>query len=61
MRNAGIWMMIFGVGAFVLPYFGLQFKILNMLGDSLPMVAGGLAVVGGVLLALSFRGRPQAE
>jgi hypothetical protein len=61
MRNAGIWMMVFGVGAFVLPYFGLQFKILSVFGDSLPMIAGGLAVVGGVLLALSFRGGPQAE
>jgi hypothetical protein len=60
MRNAGIWMMVFGVGAFILPYFGLQFKILSIFGDSLPMIAGGLAVVGGVLLALSFRGGAQA-
>jgi hypothetical protein len=61
MRNAGIWFMVFGVGAFVLPYFGLQFKILNILGDALPMVAGGMAVVGAILLALSFRAAPQVE
>ena len=43
MRSAGIWMLVLGVGAFVLPYFGLQFKILSIFGDALPMVAGGNA------------------
>ena len=61
MRNAGIWMLVFGVGAFVLPYFGLQFKILSIFGDALPMVAGGLALVGGILLAMSLRAAPQAQ
>ena len=61
MRNTAIFLLVFGVGAFVLPMIGLQFKILSIFGDSLPMIAGGLAVVGGVLLALSFRGGPQAE
>jgi hypothetical protein len=60
MRNGGIWLLVLGVGAFVLPYFGLQFKILNVFGDALPMVAGGIAVVGAILLALSFRGGSQA-
>lgn len=61
MRSWGIWMVILGVGAFVLPYFGLQFKILNMFGEALPMVAGGLAVVGAVLLALSFRSTAEGS
>ena len=61
MRNAAIWMLVFGVGAFVLPYFGLQFKILSIFGEALPMIAGGLAVVGAVLLALSFRAAPEAQ
>jgi len=61
MRNAGIWLLVFGVGAFVLPYVGLQFKILSMFGDSLPMVAGGMAVAGAVMLALSFRSVPEAQ
>ena len=60
MRNSGIWLMVLGVGAFVLPYFGLQFKILSVFGEALPMVAGGVAVVGAVLVALSFRGGSQA-
>lgn len=61
MRSAGIWLMILGVGAFILPYFGLQFKILAIFGETLPLVASGMAVVGAVVLALSFRAAPQAE
>lgn len=61
MRSWGIWLVILGVGAFVLPYFGLQFKILAMFGEALPMVAGGVAVIGAVLLALSFRGGSEAS
>lgn len=60
MRNGGIWLLVLGIGAFILPYFGLQFKILNVFGDALPMVAGGIAVVGAVLLALSFRAGSHA-
>ena len=55
MRSWGIWLLVLGIGSFVLPYMGLQFKILSLFGEALPMVAGGMAVVGGVLLALSFR------
>ena len=61
MRNTGIWMMVFGVGAFVLPYMGLQFRILSIFGEALPMVAGGLAVVGAVLVGLSFRAAPETQ
>lgn len=61
MRSAGIWLLILGVGAFILPYFGLQFKILAIFGEALPLVAGGMAVAGAVMLALSFRAAPQAE
>ena len=61
MRSTGVWLLILGVGAFVLPYFGLQFKILSVFGEALPMVAGGMAVVGAIILALSFRGAPQPQ
>ena len=60
MRTWGIWLLVLGVGAFVLPYFGLQFKILAVFGDALPLVAGGVALAGGVLLALSFRAGSHA-
>ena len=61
MRSWGIWLLVLGAGAFVLPYLGLQFKILSLFGESLPMVAGGMAVVGAVLLGLSFRASGQQE
>ena len=61
MLSAGIWMLVLGIGAFVLPLMGLQFKILAVFGDSLPYVAGGLTAVGAVLLAMSFRGGPQPQ
>ena len=60
MRNGGIWLVVIGVGAFVLPYLGLQFKILSVFGDALPMVAGCVAVAGAVMVALSFRAGSQA-
>lgn len=60
MRTWGIWLLVLGVGAFILPYFGLQFKILNVFGEAQPMVAGGIAVVGAVMFGLSFRAGSQA-
>ncbi len=55
MRQWGTYLLIFGVGAFVLPMFGLQFKILSVFGDSLPLVAGAMAAAGGVMVGLSYR------
>jgi hypothetical protein len=53
-------LVVLGVGAFILPYFGLQFRILSIFGEALPLVAGGIAVVGAVLLGFSMRTAPQA-
>ncbi len=61
MRSWGIWLLVFGIGSFVLPFMGLQFKILSLFGESLPMVAGAMAVVGAVLLALSFRAAGEQQ
>lgn len=47
--------MILGVGSFILPLVGLQFRLLSLLGDSTPILGAMLAVAGGVLLALSYR------
>ena len=60
MRSWGTWLVVLGVGAFILPYFGLQFRILSIFGEALPLVAGGIAVVGAVLLGFSMRTAPQA-
>jgi len=61
MRSWGIWLLVLGIGAFVLPYMGLQFKILSLFGEALPMVAGAMAVVGAVMLALSFRAAAKQD
>lgn len=55
MRNTGVLLLVIGVGSFVLPMFGLQFKLLRVLGDATPYVGAGLAVVGGILLLVSLR------
>jgi hypothetical protein len=55
MRQWGMWLLIFGVGSFVLPMFGLQFKILNVFGESLPLIAGAMAVAGIAMVGMSYR------
>jgi uncharacterized membrane protein YgdD (TMEM256/DUF423 family) len=53
MRSWGIYLLIFGIGAFVLPMMGLQFKLLSLLGNATPLVAGLLILAGIILLVLS--------
>ncbi len=60
MRSWGLYCLLFGIGAFILPMMGMQFSILALFGDALPMVAGALIVLGVVLTALSFRQSPQS-
>lgn len=55
MRQWGIYLLIFGVGSFILPMFDLQFTILSLFGESLPLVAGAMAVAGAVMLGVSYR------
>ena len=52
MKNLGCFLMILGVGSFVLPLFGLQFKIMRLFGES-PTVAIIMAIVGIALFAMS--------
>jgi hypothetical protein len=55
MCSWGGTLLILGVGSFILPLVGLQFRLLSLLGDSTPILGAMLAVAGGVLLALSYR------
>jgi hypothetical protein len=54
MRNFGITLLILGIGSFILPYFGYQFKIFNSLGEYEKIVEIGVAVLGAVLIAVSI-------
>ena len=46
LKGTGTMLAFFGLGALVLPFFGLQFKILNLLGGFSWIVALVLIVVG---------------
>jgi len=53
MRSWGIYLLIFGIGSFLLPMMGLQFKLLSLLGNATPIVGAVLTVAGIALLVLS--------
>ena len=57
MRGWGIMLLILGIGSFVLPFLGVQFRLLAIFGIFAPVLGGILAVVGAVLLILSFQSR----
>ena len=59
MKKLGTYLLIFGIGSFVLPLVGLQFKIFNAMGESQGMVGAGAVVLGGLLLVMG--GRSEAE
>jgi uncharacterized membrane protein YeaQ/YmgE (transglycosylase-associated protein family) len=49
MKRLGWLLVILGVGSFILPFFGLQFKLMMLFGDS-PIVAIVMAIVGAIIL-----------
>lgn len=52
MQRFGIYLLILGIGAFLLPLTGYQFRLMSAFGDSQFIVAGAVAVVGLVLLVV---------
>jgi hypothetical protein len=60
MGRIGWLLTIFGVGTFVLPFLGLEFKVMRLFGDAAPIAAAIMAVVGIVLLVMARRNKaPQ--
>jgi hypothetical protein len=55
MKSWGVWLLILGIGSFILPVFGLQFALLNIFGESQVLAAIGMIIVGVVLLVVSSR------
>jgi DNA-directed RNA polymerase subunit RPC12/RpoP len=54
-RGIGCVLMVIGIGSFVIPLLGIQFRVVNFLGpEAAPIIGGLLAVVGLVLFALSY-------
>jgi uncharacterized membrane protein YeaQ/YmgE (transglycosylase-associated protein family) len=52
MKRLGWFLVILGVGSFILPLFGLQFKLMMLFGDS-PIAAIVMAIVGAIILVVS--------
>ena len=60
LRSWGITLSLLGIGSFILPYLGIQFKLVNLFGPAQSIVAGLLAVAGAVLLFASLTHNPLA-
>ncbi len=56
MKTLGTYLLIFGIGTFVLHMFGLQFKVMRIFGGSQTTAAIIFAAVGAILW---FVGRRQ--
>lgn len=60
-RSAGRDLLLLGIGAFVLPLFGLQFSILSPLGSATVLVAGGMIALGAAFLHSADRAEREAS
>lgn len=54
LKRWGVTLLVLGVGSFILPLLGMQFRILNVFGDAQPIVGIGMAVLGGALLLIGL-------
>ena len=46
MKKWGIYLIVLGIGSFLLPMLGLQFRILVLFGEAAPVIGGILLVIG---------------
>ncbi|HSI36469.1 MAG: hypothetical protein ACAI43_22830 [Phycisphaerae bacterium] len=58
MMRFGVFLLILGIGSFVLPLFDVQFKIMAVFGEAQPIVAGAMIGLGALLL---YAGRVRAD
>jgi hypothetical protein len=61
MKRFGIYLLILGLGSFILPYFDIQFKILSIFGENQWIASILLTVAGAGLLLLGIRKQQQKE
>ena len=54
-RGLGGTMMILGIGSFILPLFGFQFRIMEIFGNGQLYAAIALIIIGLFLLIMSTR------
>ncbi len=51
MKGIGIWLLVLGVGSFILPLMGMQFRLVSVFGEYAPFAAVGMIGIGGLLTA----------
>lgn len=54
-KGIGVMMLFMGLGGFILPFFGYQFRLLNLLGSAQFVVAGILAILGLIVFIAGLR------
>jgi len=55
MTRLGIFLLVMGIGTFVLPMVGLEFRLMSLFGEYQPIAAAVAIVVGGVLTFVGLR------
>jgi hypothetical protein len=55
MRGWGILLIVLGVGSFILPMMGMQFRLLSLFGEHTGIAGAVMAVLGVILLGISFK------
>jgi hypothetical protein len=64
MRSIGFLLLLFGAGSFILKEMNMQFRLMSWVDkwgtDTGNIIKIAFAVVGVILLALSFRKKPDA-
>jgi hypothetical protein len=60
MTRIGILLVVLGVGSFVLPMIGFQFRLMDLVEDYQPFAGIIVAAIGAVLLYLGYMQRPKA-
>lgn len=58
MRSLSIYLLLFGIGTFVLHAMGMEFRLMRVFGESQNLAAGAMIGLGAVLFGVS---RPKAE
>jgi hypothetical protein len=59
MRGWGVMLLIVGLGSFLLPMAGLQFRLVSIFGEYQTFAAIGMAVAGGLMIA--FGGSSESD
>lgn len=54
MKGLGILLLALGIGSFVLPAMGMQFRLVQIFGQHQSLAGGIMAGVGAVLLVAGF-------